>query len=95
MTRAATERIKLRVTGRVQGVYYRASTQERARNLGLSGWIRNTRDGAVELEAEGPASAIEKLVEWCRQGPPAARVRDVEIDSLEPVGESTGFQIRY
>ncbi len=95
MTRAANERIKLRVTGRVQGVYYRASTQERARALGLSGWVRNTRDGAVELEAEGPASAIEALVEWCRQGPPAARVRDVAIDSVEPTGQSAGFEIRY
>ena len=90
-----TERVHLRVTGRVQGVYYRASTRERARTLGLSGWVRNTADGAVEIEAEGPADAVQKLVAWCNEGPPAARVRDVEMKSIPASGDATSFEVRY
>ncbi len=70
-------RVNLFVAGTVQGVFYRASTLERAQSLNLTGWIKNLPDGSVELLAEGPRYALEDLVEWCRQGPPAAEVEDV------------------
>jgi len=72
----------VRVRGLVQGVFYRASTCDRARELGLVGWVRNRADGSVELEAEGPAERIEQLVAWCRSGPPGARVSGVDVEWL-------------
>ncbi|HEY8377003.1 MAG TPA: acylphosphatase [Nannocystis sp.] len=69
----------VRVEGRVQGVYYRASTQAQAQALGLRGWVRNLPDGRVELRAQGPRARVEQLIAWCRQGPPAARVTDVDV----------------
>lgn len=95
MTEAASKRVKLRVTGRVQGVYYRASTLEQATALGLSGWVRNTRDGAVELEAQGPPDAVDALISWCHEGPPAARVRDVAVEVAPLERDEDGFDVRY
>lgn len=69
---------RLRISGKVQGVYYRASTQARARALGLVGWVRNLRDGRVELVAQGDDEALEALERWCHEGPPRARVDDIE-----------------
>lgn len=89
-------RVRIRVTGVVQGVYYRASTRERARALKLSGWVRNTTDGAVELEAQGMPDALAQLVTWCRQGPPAARVADVDVQTIPTeLASERGFTIRY
>ena len=68
----------LRVHGRVQGVWYRGWTVDQATALGLDGWVRNRRDGTVEILVSGPETAIEALVERCRKGPPAARVERVE-----------------
>lgn len=87
-------RVRARVTGLVQGVFYRASTVERAEELGLSGWVRNTSDGAVELEAEGPEDRVEALVAWCQKGPPAARVRDVATEWVPATGGDRGFRVR-
>ena len=95
MTQTASRRVKLRVTGRVQGVYYRASTRDRARELGLVGWVRNTSDGAVEIEAQGPPEAVEALIEWCRRGPPAARVIDVARESIAASDGDSEFVVRY
>lgn len=75
--------ILLRVTGRVQGVNYRRFTQETARRLDLRGWVANRDDGSVEAAAQGPGGALAKLIEACRQGPPAARVSDVEVRSAD------------
>lgn len=72
------------VDGRVQGVYYRASTQAQAQSLGLRGWVRNLPDGRVELRAQGTRGRVEALIDWCRKGPPAARVAAVDVD-WEPV----------
>ena len=72
--------ISIKVSGRVQGVYYRASTHEEAQRLGLKGFVKNEPDGSVYIEAEGDDAVLNALVAWCKQGPPAARVSNVEIE---------------
>lgn len=80
------------VLGRVQGVWYRAWTAERAAELGLSGWVRNRRDGTVEAVFSGPADAVDGMIGACRTGPPLARVESVEVcDEPAPAGEP-GFR---
>lgn len=83
----------LRVRGRVQGVWYRASAADEARRLGLAGTVRNLPDGSVELVATGPREAIERLAAWCRRGPPAARVESVELRWHEAPTRFAGFSI--
>ncbi|KMP10480.1 acylphosphatase [Candidatus Nitromaritima sp. SCGC AAA799-C22] len=68
------------VHGRVQGVFFRASTQSRAVELSLSGWVCNLPDGTVEIHAEGEKEDLARFVEWCRQGPPAAQVSRIDMD---------------
>ncbi|MGH9549651.1 MAG: acylphosphatase [Terriglobales bacterium] len=83
------------VSGRVQGVFYRHSTREKAASLGLSGWVRNLDDGRVELEASGEKEKLAALVEWCRNGPPHARVDDLEASwSDNEAVQSGGFRVR-
>lgn len=82
------------VSGTVQGVYYRATTRDRAREESVDGWVKNLADGRVEAVFEGPADAVEAMVEWCHEGSPAAEVEDVEADYEEPRDED-GFEIRY
>jgi acylphosphatase len=77
-------RKRLRITGRVQGVAFRASTVATARALGLGGWVANRADGSVEAVAEGDDAAVAALIRWCHHGPPAARVDYVEVTD-EPV----------
>ena len=80
---------RIRVTGRVQGVWFRGWTVDQARSLGLSGWVRNRRDGSVEILAEGPDEALAELARRCHEGPPAARVERVEAeesDEAAPAG---------
>ena len=77
-------RKRLRITGRVQGVAFRASTITAARTLGLAGWVANRADGSVEAVAEGDAAEVAALIRWCQHGPPAARVDHVEVTD-EPV----------
>lgn len=86
--------IHCRIHGKVQGVFYRAETEQMARQLGLSGWVRNRPDGSVELLACGEANQLSALRQWCRQGPPAAQVDEVVC---EPVNSEklTGFSVRY
>lgn len=84
---------RLRITGRVQGVCYRAFVRQRARALGLSGWVRNRPDGSVEAVAEGSATAIEQLIQACKDGPPLARVKQV-LAHAEPVEGLGLFEIR-
>ncbi len=90
----AAARVHLVVSGRVQGVFFRQSTADTARRLGLRGWVRNLPDGRVEAEAEGERAALETLVEWCRRGPPAARVDALEAGWGEPRGGLDPFAIR-
>ena len=83
-------RARVVVRGRVQGVFFRVETRERARSLGLSGWVRNAPDGSVEAVFEGDRERIESMLAWCRRGPSLARVDDVQADWEEPAGEE-GF----
>ena len=86
-------RARLRVVGMVQGVFYRQSAADEAARLRLSGTVRNLPDGSVEVVAEGPREGVEALVEWCRRGPPAARVEAVHLAWEEPAGISGPFRV--
>jgi len=82
------------VSGRVQGVFYRASTRDKAQELGLKGWVKNQSDGTVYIEAEGEKAVLDQLIDWCKQGPPRAKVENVHYE----VGEEMGFEkfeVRY
>jgi acylphosphatase len=83
----------IRVSGKVQGVFYRASAYEKASSLSLTGFVRNERDGSVYIEAEGEQGKLESLVEWCRQGPPSAVVAGVEVKE-ESIKNFKGFEVR-
>lgn len=91
----AEERIRRRVVvrGRVQGVAFRASTQAQAQRLGVSGWVRNRADGAVEAALEGAPDAVEALIAFCRCGPRFAAVNDVAVSEENPEGAEE-FAIR-
>jgi len=91
----AKARAHLIITGMVQGVMFRYSTQDEAERLGLTGWVRNRRDGTVEAVAEGEKKKAEQLVEWCHHGPPHARVTRVDVDWAEPTHEFEGFKIAW
>jgi acylphosphatase len=86
-------RVHLCVRGRVQGVGFRYFVLRLAQGLALTGWVRNRRDGSVEIEAEGEAQAIEKLVEAVSQGPPGARVAAVERAVRPGVRDQRGFRV--
>lgn len=87
-----TVRAHVHVTGRVQGVYYRASTRDAARERGVDGWVRNLDDGRVEAVFEGPRGAVEAMVEWCETGSPSADVDAVDVTYEEPA-DIDGFEI--
>ena len=87
------QRVRLVVHGRVQGVFFRDSARRKARELALVGVVRNRRDGTVEIVAEGPAEAVEKMVAWSRIGPPSAVVTDVVVVDEDPTGEFAGFDV--
>lgn len=88
-------RVRAAVRGRVQGVSFRAYTRMTASALGLVGWVRNELDGSVLVEAEGDATAVERLVVWLRKGPPGARVVGVDVDVVEPIAAERRFEIRF
>lgn len=81
------------VSGKVQGVYYRATTRDTARERGVDGWVKNLADGRVEAVFEGSEATVESMVEWCHTGSPAADVDDVEVEHEDPSGLS-GFEIK-
>jgi acylphosphatase len=80
------------INGRVQGVFFRQSTQLKAQSLGVKGWIRNLFDGRVEVVFEGDKSQVEILVDYCRHGPPAARVENIEVNYENYKGEFYSFE---
>ena len=81
---------RLSILGRVQGVGYRFYAQKKARELGLTGWVRNRRDGSVEALLQGDAAAVETMTAWCRRGPPSAVVAEVRI--ADGSGEFSSFE---
>ncbi|MDP9344015.1 MAG: acylphosphatase [Actinomycetota bacterium] len=81
------KRVHLHVSGRVQGVFYRAECANRARQLGLAGFVRNLPDGRVEAAFEGPEEAVDNMVQWCREGTRWAQVEEVEATDEEPAGD--------
>lgn len=85
-------RRRLLVRGRVQGVWFRESARRRAEELGVSGWVRNRPDGAVEAELEGDPEDVEVIVSWFGHGPPQARVDSVAVEGRSPFGER-GFSV--
>jgi acylphosphatase len=84
------KRLRAIVSGRVQGVGYRASTADEARRLGVRGWVRNRPDGTVEVDAQGDEPVLERLLVYLRQGPRGARVRTVDVDWLPVAFDSSG-----
>lgn len=87
------ERFEARITGRVQGVWFRDSTRHKAGTLGIVGAVRNLDDGAVHVVAEGTSEALEAFLDYLREGPPLARVRGIEITWHGPTGDHTAFVI--
>ena len=83
------------VSGRVQGVFFRSETQDEANRRNVSGWVRNLPDGRVEAVFEGEKEDVDRLIEFCRRGPPGARVSKVDVQWEGYVGEFRGFKIRY
>ncbi|MFD2246949.1 acylphosphatase [Pontibacter ruber] len=88
------KRIAIRVHGKVQGVFFRASTQEKAQELGLSGFVQNEDDGTVYLEAEGEEAVLKELEQWVHEGPRHARVDKVEVEEKEELKGFKGFEQR-
>jgi len=83
------------ISGKVQGVFFRASTRQKAEQIGVNGWVRNTSDGKVEALFEGDEKKVNKLIEWCRHGPNLAEVKEVNIQEKEPTYGYTSFSIKY
>ncbi|MFA0961430.1 acylphosphatase [Roseivirga sp. BDSF3-8] len=86
--------LSIYITGRVQGVFYRKSTLEKARELGIKGWVKNLENGSVQIEAEGDHDKLESLVEWAKQGPDNAEVLQVKANESEWEGYEN-FEIRH
>lgn len=89
----AKRRVRIVVRGAVQGVGFRYHTQEQGTALGLTGFVRNTRDGSVEAEAEGDETVVKELIAWLRRGPRHAIVESVEVTELAPTGNEHSFEI--
>lgn len=87
-------RRRLRITGRVQGVFFRATTRDAARRAGATGWVRNDPDGAVTAEVQGPPGAVDAVVDVVRRGPAQAQVDDVEVADADVVDGESGFDVR-
>ena len=87
-------RVHVLVSGSVQGVFFRAGTRDTALGLGVKGWVRNTADGEVEAVFEGEKESLEKMLEFCRKGPPGARVEDIDVKWEEHREEFDSFEIR-
>ena len=86
--------VEVRVHGRVQGVWFRGSTRDEARRLGLAGWVSNRSDGTVQARLQGDPAAVEAMVAWCRIGPPGAEVTRLDVEDAEADGTLSEFRIR-
>jgi acylphosphatase len=88
-----TERAHVRISGQVQGVFFRDSTRQKAEELGLAGWVKNTPDGQVEALFEGPSERVREMVSWCEEGPQHASVENVDTDLEGASGDLEGFEV--
>jgi acylphosphatase len=88
-------RVHLVVSGRVQGVFFRAETKEKAKELGVFGWVKNLTEGQVEAVFEGEKAKVEQMLIWAKSGPPGAIVNDLDLSWEEYRGEFSNFEIRY
>ena len=90
------EKAFFRVTGRVQGVFFRACTRDAALEIGVTGWVRNARDGSVEGEAFGETEELDRFIAWLHEGSPHSRVDQVELNDRGPAKAApTAFEVRY
>lgn len=89
------KRVKVKIFGSVQGIFFRANTKDLAYKLGVKGWVRNAPEGSVEVLFEGEDQAVDKIVNWCRKGPIGARVERVETKEEKYKGEFQKFSIIY
>jgi acylphosphatase len=89
------KRVHVYISGRVQGVFFRAETQRAAKGFSLTGWVRNMADGRVEALFEGEDENIDKMIAWCHIGPAAAQVQEVLIEEKSYTGEFNDFSIKY
>ena len=94
MQNSDLERAHVRVSGQVQGVFFRDSTRKKAEELGLAGWVRNLPDGQVEAVFEGPSQEVREMVRWCKEGPRHASVENVNTDFESAGGDLEGFEVR-
>jgi acylphosphatase len=83
------------ISGRVQGVFFRMETKRAADGFGVFGWVKNLLDGRVEAVFEGDRDRVDAILDWCREGPPAAKVTDVTVNWEDYTGEFTGFDIDF
>ena len=88
-------RVHLWVSGRVQGVFFRATTRDEARSRGLTGWVRNAPDGRVEAEVQGAPEDVAQLIDECRSGPPAAQVDEVDVEDISVVPDERSFDLAH
>jgi acylphosphatase len=84
--------VKLRITGKVQGVFFRASTREKAQQLGIPGWVKNEPDGTVSAVGQGPDANLQQWIDWCGEGPSEAYVESVEVEE-QPITDFQQFEI--
>jgi acylphosphatase len=89
------KKVHVLISGRVQGVFFRAETHRAAIGLSLTGWVRNVPDGRVEAVFEGEDANVDKMLAWCHVGPPAARVQEVIAEEEPYTGEFRNFSIEY
>ena len=87
-------RVHLKISGRVQGVFFRANTKKKATSLGLTGWVKNTEEG-VEVVAEGENGKLKALIDWCHEGPVIAKVEKIDVQEEKYTGSFTDFTIAY
>lgn len=88
------KRVRVVASGAVQDVFFRDTTRDVAEQLSLTGWVRNRSDGRVEAEFQGPPSAVDRAVEFCRSGPRRAEVAELDVEAVDPVPDEQGFEVR-
>jgi acylphosphatase len=89
------KRVHLIISGKVQGVWFRLNTKNKADELGIFGWVKNTLNDKVEIIIEGNETNIKKMIKWCYKGSPLSKVENVDIDYQKPLNKYNSFNIRY